>query len=289
VSAPTWALGLSALAVAAFVLVTRFVVMVPLLRMVGAGDRAGLVTSMNLWPVSEFALVLTAIGLNHEHVTPAVLDLVVFAMIVSAVLGTYLITASHPVYVRLRAFLVRRGWARDEGPSDAPAAAHGDEHSIVLLGFHRTASAFLHDLEKRHPDLLPRVLVVDFNPVVLDELRRRKVACVYGDLGNPDTLHHVGLQHARVAVCTIPDTLLKGTTNRRILGHVRHIAPDARLVGTAETAAVEQALLADGAAAVLVPQRAAGASVLDDVLALVEGRAPPSTAAASEPRCEVLP
>lgn len=287
VSAPTPALALSALGVAGFVLVTRFLVVFPLLRFVGAGDRAGIVASINLWPVSEFALVLTAIGVGLGHVERSVLDLVLFAMILSAVLGTYLITASHPLYVRLRGWLLRRGWAREEGPEEGAAA--GAEHPLVLLGFHRIASAMLHDLTVLHPDLVDRVLVVDFNPVVLDELRRRKVACVYGDIGNPDTLHHVGLDHAKVAVCTIPDTLLKGTTNRRILGHVRRIAPEARLVGTAETAAVEQALLADGAAAVLVPQRAAGAAALEEVLALLEGRPAPSAEAADRIRNEVLP
>jgi hypothetical protein len=209
-------------------------------------------------------------------------------MIVSAVLGTYLMTASHAVYLRLRRALERRGWARAEGPSDGVAAGAAAERTIVLLGFHRIASAFLHDLVERAPDLVPRVLVVDFNPVVLEELRRRRIACAYGDLGNPDTLHHVGLEHAKVAVCTVPDTLLKGTTNRRLLGHLRRIAPEARVIATAETAAGEAALIADGAAAVLVPPRAAGAGVLADVLALHEGLPPPSAAGAAGGRDEVL-
>ncbi|HVG93077.1 MAG TPA: cation:proton antiporter [Planctomycetota bacterium] len=287
VAAPTSGLGLAAFAIAAFVLLTRFLVMVPLLRALRAGDRAALVVSMNLWPVSEFTLVLTAIGLKLGHVESVVLDLILFTMIVSAVLGTYLMTASHAVYLRLRRLFERRGWAGAECPADV-AGPCSAQHSIVLLGFHRIASAFLHDLAERHPELLDRVLVVDFNPLVLDELRRRKVACAYGDLGNPDTLHHMGLEHANVAVITVPDTLLKGTTNRRILGHVRHIAPQARVIATAETAAGEAALLADGAAAVLVAPRAAGVSVLADVLALHDGRPAPSAESAVSVRDEVL-
>lgn len=288
VAAPTWALTGAAVGVAAFVLLSRFVVMFPLLRWLGAGDRAGLVVSMNLWPASEFALVLTAIGLKLGHVEGAVLDVVLFTMILSAVAGTYLMAASHPVYVRLRGWLERRGWARESAVVDGGGSAHGEGHPIVVLGFYRTASALLHELETARPDLLSKVHVVDFNPVVLDELRRRGVSCAYGDLGNPDTLHHAGIAGAQVALSSIPDTLLKGTTNRRILGHLKHLCPDARHIVTAETAGMEQTLFADGASAVLVPYRAAAAAALTDVLALLEGREAPSAATWGAARNEVL-
>jgi len=287
VAAPTWSLVGAAGAVALFMLLSRFLVMFPLLRILGAGDRAGLVTSMNLWPASEFALVLTAIGLKLGHVEGAVLDVILFTMILSAVAGTYLIHATHPVAKRCLAWLQRMGFARDREAQEG-GAAHGGEHPIVLLGFHRVASALLHDLGAARPDLLPQVKVVDFNPVVLDELRRRGIACGYGDLGNPDTLHHAGLHGAKVAVCTIADTLLRGTTNRRILGHVRTLCPEARILVTAENAAAERDLLADGAAAVLVPHRAAGGAALADLLALLADEMPPSRAAVAAPRDEVL-
>jgi hypothetical protein len=230
--------------------------------------------------------VLTAIGLKLGHIENAVLDVVLFTMILSAVAGTYLTMASHPVYLKLRGLFGRERVAT-EVAEEAGGHGHGGR-AIVLLGFHRIASALLHEIETSRPDLVPQVLVVDFNPVVLDGLRKRGVACSYGDLANPDTLHHAGIAGAKVALCTIPDTLLKGTSNRRILGHVRAMVPDAKLVGTAETAAVEKDLVDDGATAVIVPQRAAAASAFADVLALLEGRPPPSAAATAAARREVL-
>lgn len=288
VAAPTSALTVAAAIVALWTLLTRFGVMFPVLRLLGMGDRASLVVPMNLWPVSEFSLVLAKIGVDRHDVTPAVLDVLLFTMILSSVAGTYLIGATHPLYLRLQAFLDRRGWSRaqpaalpEEGPVAAPARA------IALLGFHRIASAFLHDLERLRPDLVKQVLVVDFNPVVLDGLRRRGVACSYGDLANPDSLRHAGLADCRVAVCTIPDTLFKGTTNLRLLTVLSGVAPQAKAIVTAENAAVERDLLAAGAAAVLVPQRVAGSAVLSDVLALLDSRPPPSSAS-SAARDEVL-
>ena len=107
-------------------------------------------------------------------------------------------------------------------------------------------------------------------------------------MANPDSLHHAGLHHCRIAICTIPDTLFKGTTNRRLLAAVRSVAPEAQVIVTADTATAERDLLADGAAAVLVGPRAAARSVLADVLALLDGRPALSRAGADEPRREVL-
>ena len=289
VAAPTWGLAATAACVSVFLLLSRFLVMFPLLRLLGAGDRAGLVVSMNLWPASEFALVVAAIGLRLEHIGGSVMDVILFTMVITAVAGTYLINATHPIYLRLQAFLSKRGWAQKTAAApEASPGAHAADHPLVLLGFHRTASALLHEIETARPDLLPQVLVVDFNPVVLDELRRRGIACAYADLANPDSLHHAGLHHCRIAVCTIPDTLFKGTTNRRLLATVRSLSPEAQVLVTADTAAAEHDLLADGAAAVLVGPRAGARAVLADVLALLDGRPPLSRAGADEPRREVL-
>ncbi len=289
VAAPTWALAGASVAIAAFVLVSRFVVMFPLLRWLGAGDRAGLVVSMNLWPASEFALVLTAIGLKlgaHRGRGPRRRPLHH-----DPVGGRgHLPHGREPPHLRPHPRLARATRLRPR-LGDRPRGrrrGHGADHPIVLLGFHRTASALLHELETTRPDLLPQVHVVDFNPVVLDELRRRGISCAYGDLANPDTLHHAGVASAQVALSSIPDTLLKGTTNRRILGHLKHLCPSAKHVVTAETTSMEQALFADGAAAVLVPYRAAATAALTDVLALLEGREAPSAATRGAVRNEIL-
>jgi voltage-gated potassium channel Kch len=148
--------------------------------------------------------------------------------------------------------------------------------SVVFLGFHRIASALLARLEADRPDLLKQVLVVDFNPVVLAGLKSRGVLCAYGDLGSPDTLHHLELRPARVMLSTIPDTLLRGTTNLRLLTTFKALAPDAKVLVTAETWQAEQELYATGADAVLVAPRAAAESALGDLLALLEDRPVPS-------------
>ena len=47
----------------------------------------------------------------------------------------------------------------------------------------------------------------------------------YGDLANPDTLEHLGIEHARIVVTTISDTFLKGISTRRLVSNLRRLAP----------------------------------------------------------------
>jgi voltage-gated potassium channel Kch len=55
----------------------------------------------------------------------------------------------------------------------------------------------------------------------------------YGDLCSPETLLHAGVDRAKVVACTIPDDVLKGTTNRKIVEAVRQINPGAIIIANA--------------------------------------------------------
>jgi len=117
------------------------------------------------------------------------------------------------------------------GAPHLPAA----ENTIVLLGFHRTGSSLLAALLSKWPNLVPRIRVVDFNPKVHAELRARGIEAIYGDISQRESLEHAGIPSASVIVCTIPDTLLKGTDNLRLARMLRSLNPTAAILTVAET------------------------------------------------------
>jgi voltage-gated potassium channel Kch len=55
----------------------------------------------------------------------------------------------------------------------------------------------------------------------------------YGDLRNAETLRHTGVDKARVIVCTVPDDVLKGTTNLHIVALARSVNPGAVIIANA--------------------------------------------------------
>jgi Trk K+ transport system NAD-binding subunit len=108
-------------------------------------------------------------------------------------------------------------------------------------------------IEERQPALLSKLLVVDYNPEVLAELKRRGVAGAFGDLGSADTLAHVHLEYAQLIISTIPDMLLKGTDNESLVKTCRALAPEAHIVAVADHGDHEQRLHTAGATSTLLP------------------------------------
>ena len=118
-------------------------------------------------------------------------------------------------------------------------------NSIVFLGCFREASSILHEMELQSKGVngdgvLGQILVIDFNPLVLQELKRRGIKCLYGDVAHMDTLHHAHIHAAKIVCCTISDAILRGTTNLRLLRQARRLCPNAQVIAAADkTAAIE--------------------------------------------------
>jgi voltage-gated potassium channel Kch len=105
----------------------------------------------------------------------------------------------------------------------------------------------LHELGRNHPELLPKTLLVDFNVNLHARIAALGVDVKYGDLCNAETLHHSGVDKASVVVCTIPDDVLKGTSNRKLVVDVRHLNPDAVIIANAIELSESRALYEAGA------------------------------------------
>ena len=57
---------------------------------------------------------------------------------------------------------------------------------------------------------------------------------IYGDISHPETLLHAGVTSAQILICTVPDALLKGTTNAKLVRHLREINPEAKIIAVAD-------------------------------------------------------
>ena len=70
---------------------------------------------------------------------------------------------------------------------------------------------------------------------------------IYGDISNVDTLVHAGVGKAELIILSIPDALLKGANNEKLVRHVRTLNPTAKIVATADLLADVADLYAAGA------------------------------------------
>lgn len=265
IPAPSLGVGLGALGLAALVVLGRGLVVIPLIRVFAKDNRTAVVTAVNLSQVSEFSLVIASLGLGFGHVRPDTVGLVTFAMGATAVLSPYLLSKSHTIHLRLAPLLQRLGWQGAATADDGHAHGHGGR--VLVLGCYRIGRALVDEFLHRAPDRKDELLVVDFSPEARGFLEQRGVRNVFGDATNLDLLAHLGVEHSEIVLCTLPDTILKGSTNRQLLAALRQLAPRARLVVTAEVPAEARELYRQGADHVLLPHVSAGVEVVDALLA----------------------
>jgi Kef-type K+ transport system membrane component KefB len=256
-------------AAALFLIASRFLSVYPILYFLKNGNRVSLLTAINLSQLSEFALVITAIGLKSGHIVPDIQTIIIFVFVITAISSTYMIKYNQQLQGPLAKVMAGIGFKDlQSAPTDELAAPPKD---IALLGFFRVASAFIREIEAEAGHLKDKIVVVDFNPQVLLRLPRHGIKVVYGDVSNPETLHHAGIDEAKIVISSISDEILVGTSNLRIIDQMKKIAPGARIIVTAESPSRALKLYNAGADYVYLPNRLAAQHLLHVVERLLRG------------------
>jgi Kef-type K+ transport system membrane component KefB len=252
---PSLRLLVFALVAACVVVATRMLAIYPMFLLLRLDTRTAGVVAINLSQVSEFSLVIVALGAGYGHVSPPLVSLVLYTLLLTSVLSTYGIYFNHAIASGLARLLARIGmplW-RSERDAAAGTAAAPHQRDIFLLGVWRDAFAFLQHLERNEPRTKQRIAAIDFNPETLERLESAGVEGHYGDISNIETLRHAGIDQCTIAVSSIPDAYLQGIDNRRILRLVRSLAPKARVIVTGDSAESAAQLYAEGADYVIIP------------------------------------
>jgi Kef-type K+ transport system membrane component KefB len=246
-----------ALIIAVFTVISRMLTTFTPLYLMKQGLRASLLPALNLAQISEFSLVVLQTGIAAGHITTQTSSAASFAFVILAVLSTFAMMRSDQI-TRLLIGPMKRIGLRDldhgQGREGDHAEGHGDARRIVILGFFRTASALLAEIERQNTSLLDQISVVDFNPNVFRTLVGRGQHVIYGDISNVDTLVHAGVGKAEIIILSVPDSLLKGANNEKLVRHVRSINPTAKIISTADVLGDVSDIYAAGADYVTVPR-----------------------------------
>ena len=232
-----------AVVLAVVAILARQVVFFPLFYWFGVDQRNAEVTSIRLAQISEFGLVIAFLGVKFGHLSPSLTSAVIFAFVITALATPLMYNKAYEVHGWIRPLLEKLGF---KAPPELEAQA-GSQYELALLGFHRDASSLLYNLEQGNPELLRATLVIDFNVALHEAIAATGATVKYGDLANPESLHHLGLNRAKVIVCTVPDDLLRGIDNSSLVHVVREISPSAVIIANAVSIDEIQNVYAAGA------------------------------------------
>lgn len=253
-----------------FTITSRFLIVIPLSLAGKTNFRNSFIASLNLAQVSEFSLVITALGVSYKHINQQTMGVVLFAMSFTSVVSAYFIKYNHQIFAAVeRTLLMLRILKRKEASEEAENK-HAAGRPITILGYHRGAQALVEFLSLRNPKLLTEVLVIDFNLETVRELTQQNIAYYYGDVSHSDTLEHAGIRETKIVISTIPDILLKGTSNERLVRMCRKLNTQAFIIATADVNQQVSALKNAGANEVLLPYFEAAAHLTEVLINLTQ-------------------
>ncbi|MBR1268598.1 cation:proton antiporter [Bradyrhizobium sp. AUGA SZCCT0222] len=237
-----------ALLIAAFTVVSRVVTTFVPLYLMKQGLRASLLPAINLAQISEFSLVVIQTGVVANHIGTETSSAASFAFVILAVISTFVMGKSDEITRALIGPMKKIGLRDlDHGQGEAGHEGGHEARRIVILGFFRAASALLAEIERQNPLVLEQITVIDFNPNVFRTLADRGLHVIYGDISNVDTLLHAGIGKSELIILSVPDSLLKGANNEKLVRHVRTLNPTAKIVATADLLSDVNDLYAAGA------------------------------------------
>jgi Kef-type K+ transport system membrane component KefB len=250
---PTWGYILWTIFFCLFLIGSRLVTVFPVLYSMRQGYRVSLLPAVNLCQMSELSLVLLALGAESGDVSDNTIGIAAFAFAFLAVGSTYAIL-KNDLLLRKATPWFKKMELHDLDHTTFLSRDGEKSKRICLLGFSWTASSLIEEIQREQPSLLQEIIVVDFNPVVYERLQKRGVRAVYGDITQRDVLLHAGVGESEIIVCSLPNTVLRGANNLKILRQVRQLNPTAQIIVHAELLSDVPGLYEAGASYVSAPR-----------------------------------
>ncbi len=231
---------LPAMALAAVVMACK-----PLFTMIGLGllgytKQTGFKASIHLAQISEFSIILLVLAVTMGLARSYLTAVITLTALITITLSTYMMQYVDKLYRLLQSKL--SVFERDETKRELRALQH---YPLVLLGYHKGGYEFVRTFRQ----MKKPYVVIDFDPDVIDELERRNVNHIYGDVTDLELLDEIGVRHSEIVVSTIGDA----ATNRLLARHVTAHNRRALFICHANTYDEAEALYQDGAAYVILP------------------------------------
>ncbi|KMO74345.1 sodium:proton exchanger [Mycolicibacterium chubuense] len=236
----------------AFVLLVKPLIIVAIMAAMRYPVRVGFLVAVPAAQISEFSLILAALGSSLGHITNATVSLITVVGLITITASTYMTTYDHQIFERVQRWLSvleRRHSGR------AQQAEPGDDVDVILFGLGRFGS----HLAELLGNAGHRVLGIDFDPHGIASHHDRGVTATFGSAEDIGLLEALPLDRAKYVVSAIP-TL---RTNLALLQGLRHHGFAGTVALTAHTRHDAEQLRAAGVDIVLEPFSSAARTTSD--------------------------
>lgn len=177
-----------------FVLAGNPLIVMTLMGIMRYKKRTSFLTGVTVAQISEFSLIFATLGLALGHITDQIFAIIIAVGVVTITLSTYLILYAEKIFPYISRFLTffERKNAKEE------AGSEGSSRPIILIGANRIGRGIMNYIDKE------KLLVIDFDPVVIRDLRKKQVNCMFADIKDPFLFEELNLTETKLVISTSP-------------------------------------------------------------------------------------
>ena len=188
-------IGLPVIVFSLFVLIGNPLIVMFLMGVRGYKKRTGFLAGVTVGQISEFSLILAALGLKLDHITEAEVALISAVGVITITISTYLVMNADYVYSKLYKLLSIfefRGTLKSERIEDQK------NKTILLVGCKRIGRSIVSQLP------IKKITVVEFDPEVIKILKEDGYDYIFGDITDPEVYEHIDFSTIKLVISTAP-------------------------------------------------------------------------------------
>lgn len=227
-----------------FVLVGNPLIVLIIMGIMGYRKRTSFLSGLAVAQISEFSLILAALGLQLGHIDDETMGLITLVGLITIGLSTYMILYSHQIFEFISPVL---GIFEKANPYRESRMKQLEElqYDVIVFGLGRYGNSIADSLEQAG-----RVVMgVDFDPNAVDLWKRRGKTAQLGDAEDPDLPELLPLKNVKVIISTLPDYEI----NLHLLNILKHHKFGGRIALTQHHPDHAQKLMDAGADMILFP------------------------------------
>ncbi|BBP42626.1 cation:proton antiporter [Thiosulfativibrio zosterae] len=251
-----------ALVFSIFVLVGNPLIVMVIMGYMGYRKRTGFLAGLTVAQISEFSLILAALGFSLGHIDQETVGLVTLVGLITISASTYMILYSHPLYLKLSPYLdifERKVPYREENIDQVIERKPAD---VILFGLGRFGMVIAQNLQAQGK----QVLAIDFNPQLVQETALHQVPIRYGDAEDPEFIQSLPLSEAQWVVSTMRDRHL----NLALLRSLAESHYEGKVAVASSHLSEVEFLKQQGANLVLVPYQDAALEAVHRIMSFEE-------------------
>jgi Kef-type K+ transport system membrane component KefB len=180
-----------------FVLFGNPLIVIILMSKLGYSKRNCFLSGLTVAQISEFSLILIGLGITTGQLNNNILSIITAVGLITMTASSYMIIHADKIYPFFSKFLTI--FEIKGKKIDLVSYNEKKDHEVIIFGYDRVGHDFVVNLKRNSHTFL----IVDYDPITIQKLSRRKIPCIYGDVTDLELLENLDLKNTKMIISSI--------------------------------------------------------------------------------------